>query len=98
GQGGESCSLEISDATATIKNNGGSTILIVTFNGLSGDPQITASTSNWSDIAVFPEPRAASDADNALRFSITSISTKAGLYTVTFKSRCGTKTVSVTVR
>ncbi len=97
-QGGERCSIEVSDADATIQHNGGSIILTVTFNGLNGDPQITASTSNWSDIAVFPEPRSASDADSTLKFSITSISTKAGLYTVTFKSRCGTKTVSVTVR
>lgn len=92
------CSIEVSDANVTIQNNVGSAILTVTFSGLDGDPQVTASTSNWSDIAVFPEPRQPSDATGALRFSVTSISTKAGLYTVTFKSRCGTKTVSVTVR
>jgi tetratricopeptide (TPR) repeat protein/outer membrane biosynthesis protein TonB len=92
------CTINVSEQTLTIQNNGGSALITVTLDGLDSTEQVTASTSDWSALAVFPEPKSNAPSSNALVFSVAPISKKTGLFTITFKSPCGSKDVTVTVK
>jgi hypothetical protein len=91
-----SCLISVSEDTLSIRNNGGSSIITITLMGWKGAGEVTAATSNWPDIAVFPEPKSATEA-GAYKYSITSVSRNVGTYYVTFKSPCGEKLVEVRV-
>jgi len=91
------CKVVVSESALTIGNNGGRAIIEVTLNGSTSTDGVTASTSDWSALAVFPEPKSAANT-NVASFSVTSISKKTGKFKVTLKTPCGPKDVTVTVR
>ena len=76
--------------------SGGSGAVTASVEGRSTSKDINASTNDWADIILLREPQ--DPAANAARYTIMSISKKAGTYTVTFKSPCGEKAVAVTVK
>ncbi len=92
------CNINVSEQTLTIQNAGGSALITVTLDGLDSTDQVTATTSDWSALAVFPEPRSGAASSNTVTFSVAPISKKTGLFTITFKSPCGAKDVTVTVK
>lgn len=94
--GGDQCLFNVSEAPLTIRSNGGSIIIPVTFNGANGSASLTASTPDWADIAVFAETKTNIEA-GVFNYSITSVSKRTGTFTVVFKSPCGTKKITVTV-
>lgn len=91
------CSLAISEPDISLLSNGGSVSVTITLEGSAEIDKITATTANWSDIAVFPQSGVRADARGRV-FVITSISKKTGEFMVSFKSPCSTKDVKVTVR
>jgi tetratricopeptide (TPR) repeat protein len=95
-QANSTCLISVSEDTLTIRNNGGSTIITVTLMGSEGAGEVTAATTNWPDIAIFPEPKS-STAPGTFKYSITSVSRKVGTYYITLKSPCGEKLVEVRV-
>lgn len=98
-QPGGVCVLTISDPSVEIKSNGGSATISVKLENYAGKgaPRVNPSTPNWADIIVLAEPHADSDGDR-LRFTVTSISSKAGTFAVTFSSPCGKQDVMVNVK
>lgn len=93
----ESCSLSINESSLTIQNNGGSALVTITLDGQANADNVTASTSDWSALAIFPEPKSGAN-NNSRTFSVTSLNTKTGTFTITFKSPCGAKEITVTVK
>ena len=91
------CIFSVNQEQVSLRNNGGSVIVTVRFNGAGGSGALAAKTPDWSNVAVFPEPGTNTEG-GAFNYSITSVSKKAGTYKVTFSSPCGTKTVAVTVK
>jgi hypothetical protein len=98
-QPGGVCALTVSEPSVEIKSNGGSATLTVRLENYAGKgaPRVNPSTENWADIIVLAEPRAPTDGD-ALRFTVTSVSGKAGAFAVTFSSPCGKQVVAVNVK
>lgn len=91
------CSFSVSEEPLTVRSNGGSIIIPVNFNGANGAASIEASTPDWADIAVFAEPKTNIES-GVFNYSITSVSKRTGSFTVVFKSPCGTKRITVTVK
>jgi tetratricopeptide (TPR) repeat protein len=91
------CSISLSENALSLQTNG-SALITVTVEGKDTAEGITASTSDWSAVAVFPEPKSSTTASNTLVFSVAPISKKTGLFSITFKSPCGEKDVTVTVK
>jgi len=79
-----------------LTSNGGSSAVVASLAGQGSSADITATTADWADIIVLREPQ--DPAPNAARYTVTSISKKTGNFVVTFKSSCGTKEVTVTVK
>jgi len=92
----DDCSITVSQESLSVLNNGGTVSLTVELYGMPSDGNITVE-NEWTNIAVFLEPKVRTDGRSAL-FSITSVSKNTGIYTVTFKSPCGSKSVTVKVR
>lgn len=79
-----------------LTNNGGSGSVNVSLEGQNSSAEITAMTPDWADIIILREPQ--DPAPATARFTVTSISKKAGIYRVIFKAPCGTKDLTVTVK
>jgi tetratricopeptide (TPR) repeat protein len=88
-----SCTISLSETSLTIRPNG-SAIVRVTLDGLTGAADIQPVSSDWANMAVFPE----AVEGGAFRYSITSISKMTGTYDILFKSRCGSKSLTVKVK
>ncbi|HEX8138962.1 MAG TPA: tetratricopeptide repeat protein [Pyrinomonadaceae bacterium] len=90
---GDACVFSLSEKSLTVRPNG-SAIVSVTLEGpnISGD--IQPISSDWSNIAVFPEPAAG----GTFRYTISSISKQTGSFYITFKSPCGLKNLEVKVK
>ncbi|MDT7779153.1 MAG: hypothetical protein QOC99_1665 [Acidobacteriota bacterium] len=95
---GGACVLTASEASLTIKSNGGSATVALSLENYTGrtQPRLDPSTANWGDIIVLAEPRTPADGSGA-RFTITSVSGKTGAFNVTFSSPCGKQQVAVNV-
>lgn len=87
------CIFSLSEKSLTIRPHG-SAIVSVTLEGLNSSGDIQPISSDWSNIAVFPEPAAGA----TFRYTITSISKQTGTYSITFKSPCGLKNLEVKVK
>jgi hypothetical protein len=90
--GGLPCALYASAGSLAVRN-GGAASLVVGGPGEAG--RVTVSTPDWADIAVFPEGRAGGN--GWTRYSVRSVSKRAGVYTVRFKTPCGSQNIPVTV-
>lgn len=88
------CTMSVSEDSIALRS-GGSNAVTVRLAGASDSADISANTSDWGDIAVFPQGGAGG---GATRYSIVSVSKNPGTYTVTFKSPCGSKRVTVTAQ
>jgi tetratricopeptide (TPR) repeat protein len=92
------CALKISPNSISILNDGGSLGMFVGFEGKGGDlKQLTVKSSNPKDVNVEFQPDIGLLTERAF-FIIKSISSKTGIFTVSFESNCGKKDISVTVR
>ncbi len=96
-ESGRRCTLSVGAGSLSLRA-GGSAVIVAGTDDLSGNGQVTAATSNWSDIAVFAESRGGgSNVGGRVRFRVISVSRRAGAFAVNFKSRCGAKTIPVIV-
>lgn len=86
------CGLYASAGSLSIRN-GGAAALIVGGPGEAGRVNVT--TPDWADIAVFSEGRAGGN--GWVRYSVRSVSKRAGVFTVRFTTPCGSQTIPVTV-
>jgi tetratricopeptide (TPR) repeat protein len=96
---GGACALTLSDPSVEIKSNGGSATVTLRLENYTGKgvPRVNPSTENWADIIILAEPHAPADGD-ALRFTISSVSSKVGSFNVTFSTPCGKQDVTVNVK
>jgi hypothetical protein len=83
----------LSESELTIRPNG-SAIVSVTLDGLTGAADIQPVSSDWANMAVFPEPAEG----GSFKYTITSLSKMTGTYDILFKSRCGSKNLTVRVK
>jgi hypothetical protein len=80
-----------------LSNSGGSAGVLVSLEGSSNLAGINAATDNWSDIIILREAQGNAGTDS-VRFTITSISKNTGNFDITFKSSCGARKLTVTVK
>jgi tetratricopeptide (TPR) repeat protein len=92
-QEGGNCTLLLSEESLTLRPNG-SAIVTVTLDGLTSAADIQPVSSDWSNLAVFPEPAAG----GSFKYTITSISKATGNFYISFKSPCGLKNLTVKVK
>jgi hypothetical protein len=86
------CALYASVGSLTIRNGGAATLVV---GGPGGEGRVTVTTPDWSDIALLSEGRVG--VNGWMRYSVRSVSKRPGLYTVRFKTPCGSQTIPVTV-
>ena len=86
------CALYASAGSLTLRGGGASTLV---FGGPSEAGRVTVTTPDWSNIAVLYEGRTG---NGWARYSVRSVSGRAGIYTVRFATPCGSKTIPVTVK
>jgi tetratricopeptide (TPR) repeat protein len=98
-EAGGACVLTASEASLTLKSNGGSATVTLNLENYTGrtQPRIDPSTANWADIIILAEPHTPADGSGA-RFTITSVSGKKGAFNVTFSSPCGKQQVTINVQ
>lgn len=91
------CSIEVSQEVISLLSGGGSIGILVRIVGDGQMKDITASSTNFRDIDVRPEPEI--EGVSGRRFYvIKSISDKVGIFQVNFESPCGKKEITVHVR
>jgi len=95
-QGVGPCRLLVSALSLSIRAGGGRDTITVSSQNADGAARVAASTKNWPDINVFPESRG--NPGGPARYSVISVSKRAGTYSVNFESPCGKTTVPVTVQ
>ncbi|HEY0171565.1 MAG TPA: hypothetical protein VGB98_11120 [Pyrinomonadaceae bacterium] len=86
------CALYASADSLSIRG-GGAAALFVGGPGEAG--RVTVTTPDWSNIAVFSEGRAGGN--GWLRYSVRSVGSRSGVYTVRFTTPCGSRNIRVTV-
>jgi tetratricopeptide (TPR) repeat protein len=94
----QGCALVVSEESLKVRKHGGTTTFTVTLENYSGPkpPRIVPSTSNWADIIILAEPRTETDGETA-RFTVSSISSRAGTFLLNLTSPCGKRQVTVNV-
>ncbi len=91
------CKLVINPDSLSLLNGGGSLGVTVAFEGEGDFRQITAVSSSSEDVEVRLDPEIGASQNRAF-FIVKSISTKTGVYTITFEAPCGKKEILVKVR
>jgi len=92
-QGGAApCALNASAGALNIRSGGGASLIL---GGPGRQGALSVTTPNWSDIAVFREGRAGDK--GWIKYSVRSVSGRAGLFAVNVKGPCGSLTIPVTV-
>ena len=92
----QKCSIGLSRDAVSIVNAAGSVGILVSLEGEGNLKALTTASSSPNDVEVILEPEIAGAADKAF-YLINSISSKKGIYQVTFELPCGQKTLTVTV-
>jgi hypothetical protein len=90
--GGAGPCAPYASAGALTLRGGGAAALVVGGPGEAG--RVTVTTPDWADIAVFSEGRGG---NGWLRYSVRSVSRKPGVYTLHFRTPCGSQNIPVTV-
>ncbi len=94
----ETCVIAANQESVSLLNGGGTIAVLVGFEEKGGDlKQIKGVTNSPNDIQVVPDYEFSENTGRVL-FVIRSISTKKGIYTVTFEAPCGKKEIAVIVR
>lgn len=86
------CGLYASANSLSVRGGGAATLIL---GGPGEAGRITVTTPNWSDIAVFSEGRVGDK--GWVRYSVRSVSKRAGVYVVRFTTPCGSHNIPVTV-
>jgi hypothetical protein len=86
------CALYASANTLTVRGGDAASFVL---GGPGGEGRVTVTTPDWSNIVVFPEGR--TGGNGWVRYSVRSVSNRAGVYRVHFKTPCGSLTIPVTV-
>lgn len=86
------CALYASADSLSIRGGGAATLFV---GGPGEAGQVTVTTPDWSNIAVFSEGRAGGN--GWFRYSVRSVGKKSGVYTVRFTTPCGSRNIRVTV-
>lgn len=94
---GKTCAVSVNQEEVSVINNGGTIAVTITLDGMAFDEKKVSVDFDWANINVFLEPDVKSDGRSAL-YKIVSASKNTGTYKITFKTPCGTKEVTVTVR
>lgn len=92
-----SCKLVVSPDSLSLLNGGGSLGVMVGFESEGDLKQIIAVSNSPNDIDIRLEPDIG-ESSKRLFFIVKSISTKIGVFTITFESACGKKEIIVKVR
>lgn len=93
GQGSPApCALYASADSLNIRGGGAATLVV---GGPGGAGHVTATTPDWSNIAVFSEGR--TGGNGWFRYSVRSVGKKSGVYSVRFTTPCGSRNIRVTV-
>jgi hypothetical protein len=95
--GGGRCILSTDAGALKIRGDGGSATITLRLNGTTGPARIAASTPDWSDVVVFAGSQAYGNGVEVRWYTIRSVSKRAGTYSVSFTTPCGSKTIPVTV-
>jgi hypothetical protein len=90
--GAAPCAPYASVGSLTLRG-GGAASLVVGGPGEAG--RVTVTTPDWADIAVFAEGRAGGN--GWVRYSVRSVSRRPGVYTLHFKTPCGSQSIPVMV-
>lgn len=88
------CTLAASPGALNIRGGGGAAAVTLRLDETAGPARVGASTPHWADIAVFTEQPAGG---GRARYTVRSVSRRAGVYSVTFRTACGSRTIPVTV-
>ena len=91
------CTIVANQENVSILNGGGTLGVLVGFEKDGDLTQIKAVSSNPNDVEVVFDPEIGKNSGRAF-FVIKSISTKIGIFTVTFEAPCGKKEILVKVR
>ncbi len=91
------CTIVANQENISILNGGGTIGILVGFEKDGDVKQLKATSSSPNDVEVVFDPEIAANSGRAF-FVIKSISTKTGVFTVTFEAPCGKKEVTVKVR
>jgi len=92
-----SCKLVVSPDSLSLLNGGGSLGVMVGFESDGDLKQIIAVSNSPNDIDIRLEPDIG-ESSKRVFFIVKSISTKIGVFTITFESACGKKEIIVKVR
>jgi hypothetical protein len=90
----EPCALYVSASSLSVRAGGASPLIL---GGPGVGVRINVSTPDWSALAVIYEGPAAGRR-GWLRYSVRSVGSRPGLYTVHVSSPCGSQTILVTVK
>lgn len=94
----ETCVIAANQESVSLLNGGGTIAILVGFEEKGGDlKQIKGIANSPNDIQIIPDYEFTENTGRVL-FVIKSISTKKGIYTVTFEAPCGKKEIAVIVR
>ena len=85
------CALYASAGSLTLRGGGAAPLVL---GGPGEGGHVTVATPDWSNIALLYEGRTG---NGWSRYSVRSVSGRAGVYTVRFTTPCGSKTIPVTV-
>ncbi len=91
------CKILVNMETLSLLSGGGSLGVSVGFEDSGNLKQITATSSSPNDVEVALEPGIGENAGRSF-YIIKSVSTKTGVFTVTFEAPCGKKEILVKVR
>ena len=93
-QGGEAPCTPYTSAGALAIRSGGAATIVVGGPGRQG--RVAVSTPDWSDVVVLSEGPAGGG-KGWMKYSVRSVSNRAGVYALHVKTPCGSQTIPVTV-
>ncbi|MGD9629735.1 MAG: hypothetical protein AB7V18_10855 [Pyrinomonadaceae bacterium] len=91
------CTIGVSQDQVSLLNNGGSIALLISIDAGQDVRSVSAVSSSPGDVEVRLEPDIAEISGRSL-FVVKSISSKTGVYQISFAAPCGSKDVIVRVR
>jgi hypothetical protein len=94
GRGGR-CAFAASKNALTLRS-GGTDMITLRISEPTAPTRVSVSTPNWADIVLLPESQTPGSS-SVLKYSIRSVSQRAGTYKVNVKTPCGAKTITVNV-
>lgn len=85
------CAIYASTGALSLRGGGAATLV------LGGTGGVTVTTPDWANIAVFDEGRTGAGGRAWSKYTVRSVSGRAGSYTLRLASPCGSQTVAVRV-